>query len=184
MTIGQLLRLIRSDVACNKGNYRCLLMVSMYRIANFLSRKRKASRTGALYASPLLVLYRFLTEWIFQYEIPAATVIGSSFILDHGYGVVINKNCVIGDRVRVKHQVTIGAKTNDDGTQGASPVIGSDVDIGAGARIIGAVRVGSGVKIGAGAVVVKNVPDDSIAVGNPARIIQRINKRGAGECGR
>jgi putative colanic acid biosynthesis acetyltransferase WcaB len=171
MKLDQLAMLVRSDFARNKGNYRCLLIVTMYRLAHYLSRKRKSGFIGAVLASPFLVLYRFLTEWIFQYEIPAATVIGKGLVLDHGYGIVINKHSTLGDRVRIKHQVTIGCKTNNDGTQGPSPVIGSDVDIGAGAKIIGGIRIGSHVKVGAGAVVVRDVPDHCIAVGNPARAI-------------
>ena len=149
-------------------------MIATYRIAHFASITRKRGFTSKIWANPLLVLYRFLTEWVFQYEIPAATIIGSPLIIDHGYGIVINKHSVLGDHIRIKHGVTIGAKTLHGGKQGPSPILGSNIDIGAHAILIGSITIGSNVFIGAGAVVVKDVPSDSIAVGNPARNISNI----------
>lgn len=173
------LRLIKSDIRANHANYRCLLMITLYRLANYFSCLRKKSSLGAIVSVAPLVVYRILTEWVFQYEIPAATVIGEGLVIDHGYGLVINKHAVLGSRVRIKHAVTIGCKTNADGSQGPSPIIGSDVDVGAGALIIGDIRIGNNVKIGAGAVVVDNVPDNCIAVGNPARIVRYRESSGA-----
>lgn len=169
---------IRADVTAVKGNYRCKVIIVSYRVAHLFSGLRRRGVFWGAISSPVLVAYRFLTEWVLQYEIPAATEIGPGIVLDHGYGIVINKNSVIGDRVRIKHGVTIGCKTNDDGTQGPSPVIGSNVDIGANACIIGDIRVGCNVKVGAGAVVIKDVPNNSIVVGNPGRIIPRVASNG------
>lgn len=169
------LRLIKSDIRANHANYRCLLMITLYRLANYFSCLRKKSSLGAIVSVAPLVVYRILTEWVFQYEIPAATRIGQSLVIDHGYGIVINKNSVLGDFVRIRHRVTIGCKILPDGEQGPSPVLGSHVDVGAGATIIGGIRIGSNVKIGAGAVVVRDVPDGCVAVGNPARVIMPTN---------
>jgi putative colanic acid biosynthesis acetyltransferase WcaB len=167
---------VRLDFIANRGSVKCFLMVLFYRIANLASVSRKSGGHLAwFWAIPVLVLYRFLTEWVFHYEIPAATSIGAPLVLDHGFGIVINKHAVLGGAVRIKHNVTIGCKTNADGTQGRSPVVGSSVDIGAGACIIGDIRIGDRVKIGANATVTKDVPNDSIAVGNPARIISRVS---------
>ena len=167
----ELIKVMILDIKANKANYRCLSMILMYRVAHFFSKMRKTGLIGKIVSAPFLIIYRFITEWLFHYELPAATEIGRGLIIDHGYGIVINKHTVIGDNVRIKHGVTIGCKTLSNGGQGPSPIIGSDVDIGAGAKIIGEVRVGRGVRIGAGAVVVKDVPDDCLAVGNPCRII-------------
>ena len=92
---------------------------------------------------------------------------GPGFVLVHSMGVVINTAVRGGRDVKIEHQVTIGAE------RGQSPVLGDDLFIGAGAKIIGAVRIGSGVRVGANAVVVKDVPDNVTAVGVPARYIPR-----------
>lgn len=89
------------------------------------------------------------------------------FVLVHSLGVVINTSVRGGKNVVIEHQVTIGAE------KGESPVLGDNVFIGAGARIIGAVRVGNGAKVGANAVVLDDVPDGATAVGVPAKVVTR-----------
>lgn len=91
----------------------------------------------------------------------------SGFVLIHSTGVVINGGVRGGSNVRVEHQVTIGAERRQ------CPVIGNDVFIGAGAKIIGSVSIGDGAKIGANAVVVNDVPPHCTVVGIPARIVRR-----------
>jgi len=97
---------------------------------------------------------------------------GPGFVLIHSCGVVINTEVHGGREVKLEHQVTIGAERN------VSPILGDDIFIGAGAKIVGSVRIGSRVKIGANAVVVTDVPDDATAVGVPARIVNRDQKVG------
>jgi serine O-acetyltransferase len=92
---------------------------------------------------------------------------GTGFILVHADGVVINRLVRGGNNIYVEHQVTIGAD------RGASPVLGNDIFIGAGAKILGPVRVGDGARIGANAVVVKDVPAWSTVVGVPARVVRQ-----------
>lgn len=92
---------------------------------------------------------------------------GHGFVLIHAAGVVINGQVRGGSGIHIEHQVTIGADRR------RSPTLGDDVFIGAGAKIVGAVRIGSGVRIGANAVVITDVPDNATAVGVPARIIRR-----------
>jgi serine O-acetyltransferase len=92
---------------------------------------------------------------------------GPRFVLIHSNGIVINGSVRGGRDIKLEHQVTIGAERGD------SPVLGDDLFIGAGAKIIGAVKIGSGVRVGANAVIVKDVPDNVTAVGVPARYIQR-----------
>jgi serine O-acetyltransferase len=91
---------------------------------------------------------------------------GPGFVILHSFGVVINSQVRGGRNVVIEHGVTIGAEKD------TSPVLGDDVFIGAGAKIIGGVRIGSRVKIGANAVVTKDVPDDATVVGVPARVVK------------
>lgn len=91
--------------------------------------------------------------------------IGKGFVLLHGYGTVFNTNVKIGNNCTVLHNVTIGA-----GPSGV-PIIGNNVYIGAGAIIIGGIKIGDNVKIGAGAIVVKDVPSNTTMVSDKAKII-------------
>lgn len=152
-------------------NPRGSFMVLFYRVANFASRSRKSHLLNFIWAAPLLVFYRIFNEFIFGYEIPASTKIGKGMFIDHGYGIVINKHAVIGEKLRIKHRVTIGCKTLPDGSQGPSPVIGDNVDIGAHAIILGGITIGSNVVVGAGAVITKDVPGNSVVVSENTQLI-------------
>jgi serine O-acetyltransferase len=99
-------------------------------------------------------------------DIPINTEIGGGLLLPHPNGVVIHCDAKIGPNCLIFQQVTIGIM---DG--GKAPKIGGHVDIGAGAKILGAVTLGNHTKIGANAVVLKDVPDNCSAVGVPAKII-------------
>jgi serine O-acetyltransferase len=92
---------------------------------------------------------------------------GPAFVLVHSTGIVINGQVQAGEHVYIEHQVTIGAE------QRQSPILGNHVFIGAGAKIVGALTIGSHCRIGANAVVIRNVPDGTTAVGVPARIVER-----------
>ncbi len=91
---------------------------------------------------------------------------GKGFVMLHSIGIVINSDVVGGDNIVMEHGVTIGAERR------ISPLLGNNIFIGAGAKIIGGIRVGNNVKIGANAVVVKDVPDNVTVVGVPARIVK------------
>lgn len=108
---------------------------------------------------------------LFAVVLPASVQMGRGVVLGYaGIGTVIHARAVIGDRVIIGPNVTIGGKT----PHFAVPVIEDDVDIGAGARIIGPVRVGRGAVIGANAVVVKDVPAGAVVGGVPARILRSV----------
>ncbi len=99
--------------------------------------------------------------------IPLQTSIGKgSFITYHGGGVVINKQAVIGENCRIRQHVTIAS--NNEG----APTIGNNVQIGAGAVIVGKIYIGNNVKIGANAVVLSDLPDNCTAVGMPAKPVK------------
>jgi serine O-acetyltransferase len=93
---------------------------------------------------------------------------GPGFVLFHSHGVVINGKVKGGDNVHLQHEVTLG-----DNGYGGTPVIGSNVLVGAGAKVIGAITVGDGARIGANAVVVKDVDANTTVVGIPAKPVGR-----------
>ncbi len=102
-------------------------------------------------------------------EIHPGATIGRRFFIDHGMGVVIGETAVIGDDVTLYHGVTLGGTSWNKGRR--HPTLGSGVVIGAGAKVLGPITVGARAKVGSNAVVVKDVPAGTTAVGNPARII-------------
>lgn len=103
-------------------------------------------------------------------EIPCEARLGRNLRIDHSHGIVISGDAWLGDDVVLRNGVTIGLRRA--GTRG-SPVIGHRVDIGAGAKILGTIQIGDDVVIGANAVVLTDVPANSIAVGIPARVSPR-----------
>lgn len=102
-------------------------------------------------------------------EIHPACFIGKGLLIDHGSGVVIGETAIIGDDCTIFHGVTLGGKGNEKGKR--HPTLANNVFIGAGAKILGNIEIGNNVKIGANAVVLTDIPDNSTAVGIPARII-------------
>ena len=103
-------------------------------------------------------------------EIHPGATIGSGLFIDHGMGVVIGETAEIGDNCTLYQGVTLGGTGKDSGKR--HPTLGDNVLVGAGAKVLGPVNIGSGAKIAAGAVVLKDVPEDSTAVGIPAKIVR------------
>ncbi|MDR1238205.1 MAG: serine O-acetyltransferase [Propionibacteriaceae bacterium] len=110
-------------------------------------------------ARVLSQIARFLTG----VEIHPGAVIGRRFFIDHGMGVVIGETAEIGDDVLMYHQVTLGGRSR--GRFKRHPTIGDNVLLGAGAKIIGPVTIGAGTKVGANALVVTDVPPNSVVTG-------------------
>ena len=108
-------------------------------------------------------------------EIHPAAKLGRRLLIDHGSGVVIGETAEIGDDVTIYQGVTLGGTGKDTGKR--HPTIGNHVMIGSGAKVLGPFKVGDRAKIAAGAVVLNEVPEDATAVGVPARIVQRGNKK-------
>lgn len=111
---------------------------------------------------------------IFNTEIKASHTVSNDLILYHPYGIVINPSSVIKENVIIRQQVTIGNK--GIGNEQGCPVIGKNVEIGAGAKIIGSISIGDNSKIGANAVVTKSFPKNSIIVGVPGKNIAQGRK--------
>ncbi|WP_196210777.1 colanic acid biosynthesis acetyltransferase WcaB [Citrobacter sp. Res13-Sevr-PEB04-36] len=155
------------DIRANSWSLRPCCMVMAYRVAHFCSVWRKKNVLNNLWAAPVLVMYRLITECLFGYEIQAAATIGRRFTIHHGYGVVINKHVVAGDDFTLRHGVTIG---NLGANDLACPTIGNDVELGANVTLLGDVVIGHNVTIGAGSVVVDSVPDNTLVVGEKARV--------------
>lgn len=114
---------------------------------------------------PLTMLFNKLNIWFGNCIIGRGADFGPELILIHSTGLVINSDVNGGRGIKIEHQVTIGAE------KGKAPVLGDNVFIGAGAKVLGEVSIGSNVKIGANAVVVTDIPDDVTAVGVPARAL-------------
>jgi serine O-acetyltransferase len=104
-------------------------------------------------------------------EIHPGATIGRRFFIDHGMGVVIGETAEIGDDVLMYHQVTLGGSSLQK--EKRHPTVGNDVLIGMGAKLIGAIKIGDHARIGANAVVTRDVPANSTAVGIPAKIVKR-----------
>ena len=127
-----------------------------------------------LYLGGHTTLARFISQHsrhVTGIEIHPGASIGRGFFIDHGDGVVIGETAVIGDNVTLYQGVTLGGTGKDVGKR--HPTIGSNVTIGAGAKVLGPFTVGDNSKIGASAVVLKAVPPNCTVVGNPGRIVRR-----------
>ena len=115
-------------------------------------------------------LTKFFSEMLLGIELPCEAVIGRRFVIEHSGAIVISGDAVFGDDCVVRQGVTVGLRNRN---HRGSPVIGDRCDIGAGAKILGNIRIGNDVAIGANAVVLCDVPDNCIAVGVPAVVKAR-----------
>ena len=116
-------------------------------------------------------IMRFLTG----IEIHPGATIGRRFFIDHGMGVVIGETAEVGENVTLYHGVTLGGTSMEKGKR--HPTLENNVVVGAGAKILGAITIGECSRIGANAVVVKNVPPNSVVVGVPGQVVVREKVR-------
>lgn len=172
-------RQLREDIACVKSRdpaarsaleifllYPGLKAIRLHRLANWFYRHNMF----------------FIARWISQraskktgVEIHPAVKIGKRFFIDHGTGVVIGETAVIGDDVTIYQGVTLGGTGKDTGKR--HPTIGNNVMIGAGAKVLGPLEIGDNSRIAAGAVVLHDIPQNSTAVGVPARVVKKDGVR-------
>lgn len=127
--------------------------------------------------APLRKLFSLVYKFLYKFvqiltgiELPCEVPVGKGFVIEHSGGIVVSGFARFGDHCRIRNGVVIGlARTEDP----CAPQLGDNVDVGAGAKLLGNIRIGNHVRIGANAVVVTDVPDNSIAVGVPAVIKPR-----------
>lgn len=140
--------------------------IIMHRLAHWLwgHRLRWLARLTAHFS-------RFFTG----IEIHPGATIGRRCFIDHGMGVVIGETAEIGDDVTLYHGVTLGGTSWNKGKR--HPTLENGVVVGAGAKVLGPIKIGTGAKIGSNAVVTKPVPAEATVIGNPARVIVRSEQK-------
>jgi len=173
----QYIFLVKSDLFRYAEDFKLSSFIYHY----FLTPGFKYSfwmRTCSFYKShPFYRIFSFPFAWLIlntlQYKYGFAvsyhTKIGSGLFLGHTGGIVVNFKVVIGKNCNISHQVTLGIANR--GTHKGVPIIGDNVYIGPGAKIIGDINIGNNVAIGANCVVTKDVPDNAVVVGVPGKVI-------------
>jgi serine O-acetyltransferase len=146
--------------------------VFFHRIANFFQLAK-----FYLVARMISQLSRFLTG----IEIHPGAKIGKNLFIDHGMGVVIGETSEIGNNVTIYHMATLGGiapsiNSNDQRQVKRHPTLGDCVVVGSGAQILGPVIIGTHAKIGANAVVTKDVPENAVMVGIPAKNVGKATE--------
>lgn len=114
-------------------------------------------------------------RWLTGVEIHPGARIGNGVFIDHGMGVVIGETAEVGDQCLLYQGVTLGGTGKAHGKR--HPSLDRNVVVGAGAKVLGAIRVGENTRIGAGSVVVRDVAADSTVVGVPGRVINQSGVR-------
>ncbi|MCV2349263.1 serine O-acetyltransferase [Paucibacter sp. Y2R2-4] len=139
-------------------------MISLFRLAHWLLSHRVPILPRLLYV---------LNRIVFSIALPPSVKVGKDALFGYsGLGVVVHARAVIGDRVKISQNVTIGGRSGFFEV----PILEDDVEVGAGACVLGPVRIGRGAKIGANAVVLIDVPAGAIAVGVPAKLLPGVSK--------
>lgn len=161
---------IRSDLRAYGGNFGAQGFWAM--VVYRFGRWRFGVRSLPLRKACSL-LYRIafkLVQIVAGIELPCEVVVGRNFVIDHSGGIVVSGFATFGDDCRIRSGVVIGLAHVDDP---GAPQFGNNVDVGAGAKVLGRIRIGNDVLIGANAVVIRDVPDGCIAVGVPALVKPR-----------
>lgn len=116
-----------------------------------------------------------ISRFITGIEIHPGARFGQGVFIDHGMGVVVGETAIIGDYCLIYQGVTLGGTGKESGKR--HPTIGDNVVVGAGAKVLGNIRIGDNVRIGAGSVVLREVPSDCTVVGIPGRVVYRAGER-------
>lgn len=161
---------IRHDLAAHRGDWAAqgFWALLVYRFGRWRYGVRPAVLRKAL-SLVYRVLYK-LVQIVTGIELPCEVPVGRGLVIEHAGGIVISGFARFGAHCRIRNGVVVGLAHVD---APCAPVIGDHVDIGAGAKLLGAIRIGNHVHIGANAVVLQDVPDHCVAVGVPAVIKPR-----------
>ena len=161
---------IRADLRSHQGDWGAqgFWALVVYRFGRWRYGVRPAV-LRKVFSLVYRVLFK-LVQIVTGIELPCEVVVGRNFVIDHFGGIVISGYARFGNDCRIRNGVVVGLGRTDEP---CAPVIGNNVDIGAGAKVLGRIHVGDNVLIGANAVVVRDVPANSIAVGVPAVVKPR-----------
>lgn len=167
---------IRQDLRAHGGDWAAqgFWALLVYRFGRWRYTVRPA-----LLRKPFSLLYKILyklAQIVTGIELPCEVELGPHFVIDHFGGIVISGYARFGANCRIRNGVVVGLKNPNNP---CAPRIGDNVDIGAGAKVLGDITIGNNVSIGANAVVTRSVPDNCIAVGIPAIIKPRRAGEGA-----
>ncbi len=163
-----MLKTIKKEVALNPGLTSKLFIIN-FRLASLFYKK------GLL--KKIFIINVFILKFLKFFcglDISPKTQIGEGLVLFHPQNIVINGDSVLGANVMLKHNVTIGNKVDAVTGKHVSPVIGNNVELSPGVIVLGNVEIGDNAVIGAGSIVVKNIAANTIAVGNPAKVIKEV----------
>ncbi len=161
---------VRQDLRAHQGDWGAqgFWALLVYRFGRWRYGVRPAL-LRKLFSFIYKLLYKFV-QIITGIELPCEVPIGKNFVIEHSGGIVVSGFASFGDNCRIRNGVVVGLSRVTDP---CAPQFGNNVDIGAGAKVLGNIRIGNNVLIGANAVVLTDVPDNSIAVGVPAVIKAR-----------
>jgi serine O-acetyltransferase len=161
---------IRADLRAHGGDWGAqgFWALLVYRFGRW-RYKVKPAPVRKIFSAIYKLLFK-LVQVVAGIELPCEAEIGRNFTIDHFGGIVVSGYAKFGDNCRIRGGVCIGLSRIEDP---CAPVFGNNVDIGVGAKVLGRITVGDNVIIGANAVVTKNVPPNSIAVGIPAVVKPR-----------
>ena len=120
-------------------------------------------------------LFSQLGRFFTGIEIHPGAKIGNGLFIDHGMGIVIGETAEIGDNCTIYHGVTLGGTGKESGKR--HPTIGNNVLIGAGAKVLGPIRVGDNAMIGANSVVLRDIPPETTVTGIPGRMVRQQQRR-------
>jgi serine O-acetyltransferase len=156
---------IRQDMRAQYGGWAAqgFWVLVVYRFGRWRYRVRPT-----LLRKFFSLIYKFLYKFIqiiTGIELPCEAEIGKHFVIDHFGGIIISGYAKFGDNCRIRTGVVVGIRRIEEHV---APIIGNNVDIGTGAKLLGPITIGDNVVIGANAVVITDIPSNSIAVGVPA----------------
>jgi len=161
---------LRNDLAAYNGDWSAqgFWVMIIYRFGRWRYRI-KPTWLRKVFSLLYKISFRFI-QVLTGVELPCEVKIGRNFIIDHFGGIIISGYAQFGDNCGIRNGVVVGlAKIEDP----CAPVIGNNVDIGSGSKLLGRIKVGNNVTVGANAVVVKDVEDGMVVAGIPAKVIGR-----------